>query len=190
MKTTTHTTPAGDESLEAVSIIGEHERTYHLAGGRTYTIEAPVALAVKPSGSHRVLSREIENGQPTGRYVSHYIDADGKRPVEWVVKPGEPFFKAWTEESAEGIEAPATQPQLTSEPTIDVGSGPSLYLDENEEVTWASGELTLDDGKVLVLQNETDEKDTVTLSRTFGPSKNMQVAGGEAIGISFSIHNE
>jgi len=86
-----HSTP-NNTDLEFVDVSREEYREYETSNG-TYRIDNPVALAVKPSGSHRVLSYDDE----LDKFVSHYIPADGVRPLRWVVKTGEPFFIGWGE---------------------------------------------------------------------------------------------
>lgn len=96
-----HTSPPTNKDLEFIDISREEFREYQTSNG-TYRIENPVALAVKPSGSHRVLSydRGIE------KYVSHYIPTDGVRPIKWVVKPGKKFFVGWGPTAIENLGLP------------------------------------------------------------------------------------
>jgi hypothetical protein len=128
-----HTNPHSSESFDFVDISREQFREYNLAGGTSYRIENPVALYVKESGSHRVVAK-----MPNGQYESHYIDAEGKRPVKWVVGPGEPFFLGWGKTSAEGTPVPITQPTIDAE----VRSGASLRSEEAETISLEGGAET------------------------------------------------
>jgi hypothetical protein len=89
-----HSTPE-NEDLNFVDISIERYRVYTTPNGE-YRIENPVALAVKPSGSHRVLA---EHPDEENLYVSHYIPADGRRPIRWVVEENKPFFIGWGEKA-------------------------------------------------------------------------------------------
>jgi len=125
--------PSATEEYDFVDVSVEQFREYELANGETYRIDNPVALYVKESGSHRVLA-EMENGQ----YESHYIDAEGKRPIRWVVEAGQPFFLSWGAEAAKATPAPAVQPRpgdtismMESRPRISVTRG--LEIDDGAE---------------------------------------------------------
>jgi hypothetical protein len=96
----THHNPTS-EDLPFVDISQETYREYELANGNTYHIENPVALFVREeSGNHRVLS--FDSGR--GRYISHHVPGDGRRPIRWEVEPGSAFFRGWGEAANENVD--------------------------------------------------------------------------------------
>lgn len=145
-----HTNPSSDDELEFVDISIEQFREYELANGGTYRIDDPVALFVREeSGNHRVLSRRED-----GQYVSHHVPGDGRRPVRWVVEPGESFFLGWGPEAAKSTPAPAVQPGggITVQP-----DSPSVTsVSYSDEVS--GGEV----GSIELQYRAEDEADTGT----------------------------
>ena len=86
----THSVPHEGDDLEFIDVSQEEYRTYFLPNGNRFVVPNPVALCVKPSGSHRVLAQRED-----GKYVSVYIPSEGNRPLEWVVESGAYFFNGW-----------------------------------------------------------------------------------------------
>lgn len=189
-----HTNPSPSEDFDFADISREEFREYQLEGGDTYRIENPVALYVKDSGSHRVLAQRED-----GRLESHYIDPDGKRPVKWVVGPGEPFFLGWGPASADGTPAPEVQPGLeeensssqqspqTERPVRQVAGDRSqdYPLDANGETqTYSRGTYSISEGEQIMMDaglemNEGGLRDALKILEDMPSEHTVSISGDE-----------